>query len=89
VQKQYRVIGRSDTRRLARWLTKHGFLPLVDLVESTELALEELIDVIGRAAIEAVLESSAIQVACEPHRARRDPLECHPPGRGNKKAAFR
>jgi transposase-like protein len=46
-------------------------LPLVELVEGAELALEELIDVTGRATIEAVLELSALQVAGEPHRGRR------------------
>jgi putative transposase len=73
VEKNYQVINRNDRRALARWLTKHGqgLLPLVELVESTELALEELIDVSGRAAIEAVLELSAMQVAGEPQRGRR------------------
>jgi transposase-like protein len=73
VEQNYQVISRQDRRALKRWLTKHGqgLLPLVELVESTELGLEELIDVTGRAAIEAVLELSAIQVAGEPHRGRR------------------
>ena len=74
MEKNYQVIGRSDRRALARWLTKHGqgLLPLVELVESTELALDELIDVTGRATVEAVLELSARQVAGEPQRGRRD-----------------
>ena len=74
MKKNYQVVSRSDRRALARWLTKNGqgLLPLMELVESTELALEELIDVTGRAAIEAVLELSAIQVAGAPHRGRRD-----------------
>jgi putative transposase len=73
VEKNYQVVSRDDRRGLARWLTKHGqgLLPLVELVESTELALEELVDVTGRATIEAVLELSAMQVAGEPHRGRR------------------
>lgn len=62
MEKKYQVIGRSGRRGLARRLTNHGqgLLPLVDLVKSTELALEELIDVTGRAAIEAVLELSQL-----------------------------
>jgi putative transposase len=73
VEKNYQVVSRDDRRTLARWLTKHGqgLLPLVELVESTELALEELADVTGRATIEAVLELSAMQVAGAPHRGRR------------------
>jgi putative transposase len=73
VRKNYQVVSRDDRRTLARWLTKHGqgLLPLVELVESTELALEELVDVSGRATIEAVLELSAMQVAGAPHRGQR------------------
>jgi putative transposase len=73
VKKKYQVISRHDRRALARWLAKNGqgLLPLVELVEGAELALEELIDVTGRATIEAVLELSALQVAGEPHRGRR------------------
>ena len=71
--KNYQVVSRDERRALVRWLTKHGqgLLPLVELVESTELALEELVDVTGRATIEAVLELSAMQVAGEPHRGQR------------------
>jgi putative transposase len=73
VKKKYQVISRYDRRALARWLAKNGqgLLPLVELVEGAELALEELIDVTGRATIEAVLALSALQVAGEPHRGRR------------------
>jgi transposase-like protein len=73
VGKNYQVVSRDDRRTLARWLTKHGqgLLPLVELVESTKLALEELVDVSGRATIEAVLELSAMRVAGAPHRGQR------------------
>ena len=74
MKKNYQVISRQDRRALAQWLTKNGqgLLPLVELVEGAEIALEELIDVTGRATIEAVLELSAQQVAGEPQRGRRD-----------------
>jgi putative transposase len=73
VKKKYQVISRYDRRALARWLAQNGqgLLPLVELVEGAELGLAELIDVTGRATIEAVLELSALQVAGEPHRGRR------------------
>ena len=73
-KQNYQVICRNERRALVRWLTKHGqgVLPLVELVESTEVAVEEPIDVMGRAAIEAVLELSAVQVAGEPQRGRRE-----------------
>lgn len=74
MKKNYQVISRQDRRALAQWLTKNGqgLLPLVELVEGAEIALEELIDVTGRATIEAVLELSALQVAGAPQRGRRD-----------------
>ena len=74
MEKKYEVIGRNDRQGLVRWLTRHGqgLLPLVELVESSELAWEELIEVSGRATIEAVLELSALQIAGQPHRGRRD-----------------
>jgi putative transposase len=74
VKQNYQVISRQDSRALARWLAKNGqgLLPLVELVEGAEIALEELIDVTGRATIEAVLELSALQVAGAPQRGRRD-----------------
>ena len=73
MKKNYQVIGRQDRRALVHWLAKNGqgLLPLVELVEGAELAPEELIDVTGRATIEAVLELSAMRVAGEPHRGRR------------------
>ena len=50
MKKNYQVISRQDRRALAHWLTKNGqgLLPLVELVEGAEIALEELIDVTGR-----------------------------------------
>ena len=74
MKKNYQVISGQDRRALAHWLTKNGqgLLPLVELVEGAQIALEELIDVTGRATIEAVLELSALQVAGEPQRGRRD-----------------
>jgi hypothetical protein len=40
-----------------------ALLPLVDLMEQNRVAIDELIDVMGRASIEAELELSAMQVA--------------------------
>jgi len=44
VKKNYQVISRQDRRALAQWLTKNGqgLLPLVELVEGAEIALEEV-----------------------------------------------
>ena len=55
----------GDHRQLARFLAKEGqlLLPMLDLIEQSQCAIDELVDVMGRATIEAVLTMSAEQVA--------------------------
>lgn len=69
MKQAYQVIERSDSRALAEVLGKDGqlLLPLLELIEKAELAVEELIDVAGRSTIEAVLTLSAQQVAGGKH----------------------
>jgi hypothetical protein len=59
--------GRSKTssRELARFLAKEGqmLLPMVELIEQAECAVDDLVDVMGRATIEAILQMSAEGVA--------------------------
>lgn len=67
----YRVVSTTPTDRLpdsteiAGLLAKYGqlILPLVDLVEQAQCAIDDLVDVMGRATIEAVLSMSAQQLA--------------------------
>jgi transposase-like protein len=67
----YQVVSPSDTERLpnsrviAGLLAKDGqlILPLLDLVEQAQCAIDDLVDVMGRATIEAVLAMSAVQLA--------------------------
>lgn len=67
----YRIVSTTDTDRLsdskdvAALLAKDGqlILPLVDLVEQAQCAIDDLVDVMGRATIEAVLTMSAQQLA--------------------------
>jgi transposase-like protein len=68
VKKSYHTIdkqGKASTKKLAEFLTQNGqfLLPMVDLIEHCQLACDELIEVAGRATIQAVLELSAQQVA--------------------------
>ncbi len=65
MKRTYEVAGRADKRAIAEFLKEEGqlLLPMVDLVERAELAIDEVIDVMGRATIEAVLEMSAEGVA--------------------------
>ena len=68
-KKDYQVASRSDRRALAEFLSKEGQLPppMLELIEQAELAVDELIDVAGRATIEAVLTLSAQQLAGPKH----------------------
>jgi len=71
VKKSYHTInkqGKVNEQKLAEFLSKNGqmLLPMVDLIEQCQWACDELIDVTGRAAIQAVLQLSAEQVAGGP-----------------------
>ena len=71
MRKSYHTIekkGKANARRLAEFLSKNGqfLLPMLDLIEQCRLACDELIDVAGRATVQAVLELSAQQVAGGP-----------------------
>lgn len=65
MKQSYQISGRGDSRGLAAFLAKEGqlLLPMLELIEHAEVAIDELIDVMGRATIEAVLLMSAEQVA--------------------------
>lgn len=54
-----------DRKRLAQVLAQDGqlLLPILDLIENAQAAIDDLIDVMGRATIEAVLLMSAAQLA--------------------------
>lgn len=62
--------GKGNARKLGEFLTKNGqhLLPMVDLIEQCRMACDELIDVAGRAAIQAVLDLSAEQAAGGPRQ---------------------
>ena len=65
----YQIIDRADSKKLTEFLCKEGqlLLPLVELITQTEMRLDELVDITGRAAIEAVLTLSAQEVAGAKH----------------------
>ena len=46
-------------------------MPLVQLIEQSKLAVDELIDVLGRTSIEAVLQLSAEAIARAPHPGKK------------------
>lgn len=57
--------GKVGERKLADFLVRNGqaLLPMLELIEQSRMAIDEMIDVMGRASIEAVLRLSALQVA--------------------------
>ncbi len=64
-KKLYRIADKVDSRKIAEFLAKDGqlLLPFLELICNTEQAVDELIDVVGKGAIEAVLLLSAEQLA--------------------------
>jgi len=67
----YHVVNRTDSQatldpaQIADILAKNGqlLLPMLDLIEHAEVAIDDLIDVLGRATIQTVLQMSAEQLA--------------------------
>ena len=73
MKKDYQITGQKDSRELAKFLAKNGqaILPMVDLIEQSRMAVDELLEVLGRSTLEAVLQISAAGVAGESHQGRR------------------
>jgi putative transposase len=71
--RDYQIIDKVDSKKLTEFLCQEGqlLLPVVDLITHTEIALDEVIDVTGRAAIEAVLTLSAQEVAGVKHPGKK------------------
>lgn len=69
----YQISKRSDTRQLAQFLSSNSqvILPMVELIESSQLAVDQLLEQLGRATLEAVLLISAAGVAGEAHQGKR------------------
>jgi transposase-like protein len=67
--RKYQIIDQKGSEALAEFLSREGkvLLPFVELIERTEVAVDEVIDVAGRATIEAVLKLSAKRIAGDKH----------------------
>jgi transposase-like protein len=78
--------GKVGERKLTEFLVHNGqaLLPMLELIEQSRMAVDELIDVMGRASIEAVLELSAREVAGSPQqgKAREGDIGWHGTQRG-------
>jgi transposase-like protein len=68
----YQIADRRDSRAVAEFLQKEGqlLLPMVELIETAQVAVDEVIDVTGRATIEAVLRLSAQEIAGPKHQGK-------------------
>jgi putative transposase len=61
-------------KRLVQFLSREGqlwLLPMLELIETGECVVDELIDVVGRAAVEAILVMSAERVAGPPQQGKQ------------------
>lgn len=65
MKKSVQVVERGDKEQMLAFLQKEGqlLLPMLELVETSRLALDEVIDVTGRAMIELLLQLSAERIA--------------------------
>lgn len=73
MKKSYQIADKTDTRKIAEYLSQNDqlFMPMVELIEGAKFAVDEMIDVLGRASIEAVLNLSAQNLAGEKHQGKK------------------
>ncbi len=73
MKRPYKIAKKSDTREIAEYLARHGehLGPMVELIEGSRMAVDELIDRLGRAHIEAVLLLSAQGLAGEKRQGKQ------------------
>lgn len=83
--------GPFDSQKLAQVLVKDQqlLLPMLDLIEHAEVAIDDLINVMGRATIEAVLLMSAQQVAGPKQQGKKTERQVVYHGRQEGRVALR
>ena len=69
MERPYHIVGKDDIQEMARLLARNGqaLLPRVELIEESKLAVDKMMDVLGRAQIEAVSRLSAEGIAGPSH----------------------
>ena len=67
MSKDYQITSKKNSRRIAEFMAANAqsVLPMVDLIEESMMAIDDLVEALGRATIEAVLLVSAANVAGE------------------------
>src|SRR5262245_55071595 len=73
---EYQVIDRTDSRQLAEFLAKEGqlLLPMVELVEQAQIAIDEVIDVSVAQSLRQCYNSQLSRLPGQNIRARRPDL---------------
>jgi putative transposase len=76
MSERYQIVSANanfDSKELATFLAKEGqlLLPMLGLVEQAQCAIDELVDVMGRATIEAILQMSAAALAGPKQQGKR------------------
>src|SRR2546425_200319 len=73
MEKGYHIIEKGDRLGMGGFLAKNGqvLLPMVELIAQSQVAVDEVIDVVGRKTIELILKLSAQQVAGPPHPGKK------------------
>lgn len=68
----YHILEKKDSKELAKLLAENGQIlaPMVDLIEQSQMAVDELLVNLGKATLEAVLLVSAANVAGDNHQGR-------------------
>jgi transposase-like protein len=69
----YQIISKTDRTKLTNFLARQGqlLLPALELITHSRAAVDELIDVTGRSAIEAILNLSAQELAGVKHPGKK------------------
>ena len=72
MNKGYHILEKKNSRQLTNLLTENGqlLMPMVELIEQSQIAVDELLENLGRATLEAVLLVSAANIAGESHQGR-------------------
>ena len=65
--------GKVNEQKLAEFVSRNGqgLLPMVELISQSRMAIDDLVDAVGRATIETVLQLSAEQVAGPPQPGKK------------------
>jgi hypothetical protein len=76
VKRNYHTLdnrGKVNERKLAEFLgqNRQQILPMVELITESRMAIDDLVNAMGRATIETVLQLSAEQIAGPPQQGRR------------------